>query len=117
MEQPSVVVPQPSPLPSLPRDDGTCRLLDLTPEKKLRDSRPSKRLTEQGRHAAATLATPSLNSTAMIQQAVTTLRSGKAVRGGAHNQLKENADQDELLYRQPQLTARALKVTLYSCSS
>ena len=110
-----MVVPQPSPLPSLPRDDGTCRLLDLTPEKKLRDSRPSKRLTEQGRHAAATLATPSLN--AMIQQAVTTLRSGKAVRGGAHNQLKENADQDELLYRQPQLTARALKVCCLVASS
>ena len=107
-----MVAPQPSPLPSLTRDDDTSRLLDLTPEKKLH-SRPPKRLTEQGRHVAAavTLATPAINSTAMIQQAVSSLKSGKTTRRGAHSQLKENADQEELFYRQqPQLTARALKV-------
>ena len=112
-----MVAPQPSPLPSLTRDDDTNRLLDLTPEKKLH-SKPPKRLTEQGRHvaAAATLATPAINSTAMIQQAVSSLKSGKTTRRGAHSQLKENADQEELLYRQPQLTARALKVTRHSSS-
>lgn len=120
--EPSAVVPQPSPLPSLPQDEERS-LLDITPEKKLRrlpERSGVQKIGDFARnarhvgHAAAPgrLAVPALNTTAKLQHAVHSLKDEKMARGRAYaqSQLKENADPDTLLFRHPQPTSRALKV-------